>query len=264
MPHRLFITAFRRAAAGFCGVVALLVGLAGCAASDSGSLIIAGIGAPDDACIIQVPPEFFRSGGFLDLSARETYVLTPILRNNLDAEIDQVRLLSSPSFDVSLRGAEVEITDAAGLRFVGLFDDEFGDLPNPFTIPVSGFVEAGGSEQAISFDVIPAPYGRALSGVVREREQLVISVQIFGRTSGGNEVETPVFTFGIETINPAGGGSCPCAGGLANFRPGPSVRCAVGDEESEDACFPGQDSRQVLDPNCAECGGEGQFCFCSC
>jgi len=234
--------------------LSLLTG--GCAEGDGGTIVVAGVPVREDDCTVQGMQMTRRSRGALNLGLRSGYILTPAIANQMDPDIDESRLLTANTFDVSIRGAEVEIQNSAGAPL------GFEEQPNPFTIPASGFVPLA-SVTPISIPVIPEVYGEQLPLFLdTQGSTYVVRLSIFGRTSGGREVETPPFTFVIEVSDTPDPCVAYCAG--LGFTPNAFVQCGSGDAETELACIVGQDDTTILSQDAAECGGDDGDQFCSC
>jgi len=189
----------------------------------------------------------------MDLAFTRQYMAGLLIGNQLVARgsADQLRTETSR---FRAEGAEVEIETTDGSRI------------KSFTVPVSGFADPGrGSEPGwglVHAVLIDAGTGESLvsSFVEGQRNTLVgrvvASVKVFGRTLGGQEVESAEFRFPISI----------CYGCLVSFPADatnpdlPLPNCGNTGSSSSDMCQVGQDEPS----DCRDCqamGGAPGLCL---
>jgi hypothetical protein len=191
-------------------IVAALASV-GCADNDSGMFVRAVLAiSPPDCAVRADPTSMMRLGGVLDVGiAPDSGYTAPLLvGNQLVRRGDRDKLRTETS-RVALEGAEVEVLSATG--------NSLGE----FSVPGTGFVDPGTSDEpgygVMSAMILP-PQMATENGVV------VTKIRVFGRTLGGDEVESAALTFPI-TICTNCLVSAPLVPGDADDLP----------------CFPGQD-----------------------
>lgn len=217
-----------------------VLGLAGCAPGNPG-LIVGGALAPDDMCAYE-EANLRLLQGVLDVrSVRVSYFLTPVLFSqllNLGGTGAPPRADPNP---INVNRAEVELRDVNGAPFL------FGGLPNPFTVPATGFVPSSDGMSAGvgigNVELVPAAYGEALRDI--EEGTIVAVVRFVGVTAGGADVVSNEFHWPIAL----------CAGCLFACE-----RNTEGEAQCRPSCSPGQD-RVTVTPSACD---EGALIFTSC
>jgi hypothetical protein len=205
---------------------ALAVVFAGCA-DNRETLFVRQVNAFDDECVVKPDPgSIFHTGGTLDVAYRGSYVLTPVMENQMVAREnhDSVRVESN---GIQIDGAIVRLYEAG---------DQ--DLPPEETAPVLEFFSYASSyiePEAIGasiFTAIPPEYterryrdlcgfdpGGYNPGSYNPSTDLVlIGATVQGTTNGGIAVESPEFFFPVDL----------CCGCLLTCSP-----------EADDPDFPG-------------------------
>ena len=214
--------------------------LGACAPGNSG-LIITGVVAPNDSCVLDISNPNV-SLGVLDTATtpRVEYTLHPRLANQL-INLGQSGTTGVPMADpnvMNLREAQVELRDVADQPLA------LPGLPNPYTVPASGFIPSSDGttigEGIGTIQIIPPIYGEAMRDLAGSR--IVAVVQAIGVTAGNAEVISPPFHWPIEL----------CSGCL--------FACVMDDEgvaQCMPSCFAGQDDLTISP---AACGGEALGC----
>lgn len=205
----------------FCALAAL----GGCAPGDPG-LIVARVLAPNQTCAYDVANLSISSGVLDVLPAGTRYFAVVVVYNQL-LNLSQSGSSGPPMADpnvMNIQEARIELQDMGGNTI------DFVDLPNPFTVPATGFIpssdgmEAG---QGLGFiEVVPVVYADALASVAID-STIVASIRAVGVTAGGASVVSSEFVWPIRI----------CSGCLFTCEPTedtPGGRCAP-------SCTPGQD-----------------------
>jgi hypothetical protein len=244
--------AIRKAIARLVVAGSVLLVLASCLEDAPALFIVHNMNFDQATCEgISASTQSFRSNGFMDLTIARTYVMFPKVDN-----------LMSPSGASSLGGGGVggafegnRVTLSHAL--VGFTTPAGFDVPMPrnLEIPISGTLEPG-STLLGEIPVINEPLGVQLAASTQlddrgEQVPIEVSVQYFGLTTSGTEVESNVFTFPMNL----------CMGCLLDFpleaadplAEPPNCRGILIDELYEVAdidcgCHPGQD--EALDCRC--------------
>jgi hypothetical protein len=211
-------------------VLAAAWALAGCAPGNPG-LVVGGVIGPNETCILDVGnPRLTR--GALDVAAFEvSYSMTPVLFNQL---INLSTQGAPPRADpnvVNVVRAEVELRDVNGAPFL------LGALPNPFTVPATGFIPSSdGTSAGVGLgdvEVVPPAYGEELRAI--GTGTIVAAVRVLGVTAGGADVESSEFIWPIDI----------CTGCLFAC-----VRDEEGRAQCTPSCRPGQDTVTVTPAAC--------------
>ncbi len=186
------------------------------------SIFIAGVLSPDEQCEITASPSEPRlSRGILDRSFGTPYVANLLIGNQLvpRGSSDQLRA-ETARFRVEGAIVEVQSTDGGTL-------DEFSTTASGVIDPAEGSEPGYGFASVI---LIPPDVGA---------NEVVATVRVFGRTLGGEEIESAEFSFPIEL----------CDKCLIQF-PGdadnpatPEYDCTPSEDDPiSTSCAPGQDS----------------------
>ncbi|EYF03594.1 hypothetical protein [Chondromyces apiculatus] len=199
-PHTLIQRGF--AAAVIAASAALL--MPACADNESSLFIRDCVPAePQDAgCITPEPndAELFLFDGRLDLAFQSAYSCALRVGNQLvqRGTTEQVRTETSR---VSLYAADVRLTDVAG-NSIGYADGS----AVAFSVPLSGFVDPGsGSEAGYGYanvlmidQAAGQAIGRAMATANLTTTDVLAGIIVYGRTLGGQELETPEWFFPIK------------------------------------------------------------------
>jgi hypothetical protein len=194
--------------------------------------------------------EFFTTG-VMDVAFTQTYQAFLLIGNQLTqrGSRDQLRTESSR---FAVRGAEVQLFDASE------------NLLNEFTIPATGFADqSNGTTPGFGIadvTLIPASVGGGLAAP----QTVVAAVKVFGKTLGGETIDSSTLMFPIEI----------CRGCLISFPTDAidpvSGACAPGGgaASSQDAaCLLGQDALVDCRDCCTRVGGDTGselFGLCNC
>ncbi len=211
-------------------VLAAALALAGCAPGDPG-LMVGGAVGPNETCVVD-PANPRLTRGALDVAAaRVSYTLYPAVFSQL---INLSSRGAPPRADpnvVNLSRAEVELRDSNGAPFL------LGALPNPFTVPATGFIPSSdGTAASVGLgaaQIIPPAYGEELRGI--GEATIVASLRMIGVTAGGAELAASEFLWPIDI----------CTGCL--------FACVRNDEEEalcQPSCLPGQDTLSITPSAC--------------
>ena len=190
--------------------------------------------------------------GAIDLAFTRQYTAGLLIGNQL-VERGSTDLLRAESSRFRAEGAEVEIETTGG------------DLLQSFTVPVSGFADPGSGSSPgwgiVSAVLIDSETANGLAssfseGVASDMVGRVVAVvRVYGRTLGGQEVETGDFRFPIDI----------CYGCLVSFPPEatdanlPTPNCENVSESGVDTpCYMGQD--EFIDCRLCKSMGYGTLC----
>ncbi|MBN1772180.1 MAG: hypothetical protein JXB32_13010 [Deltaproteobacteria bacterium] len=184
----------------------------------------------------EIPRESSAAGlvaGLLDLSVSSSYAGYLYVENGLIARADP-GLPRAESNGIFVRGAYLyfEPDPACGA----------GALPD-MEIRFSNFILPQGSA-TIGIYLIPEVLGAglrtALAGCPDQRAQITVTVQVFGVTQAGTEMETQEFDFPI-TLCDGCLVYCPTGVDLDTTTPGCQCNCNSDVEQEDPPCHPGQD-----------------------
>ncbi|MCC6217776.1 MAG: hypothetical protein IT376_23155 [Polyangiaceae bacterium] len=203
-------------------------GAAGGCADNETMLFVVGVQAVEGDCLAK--PDLskpFRGAGVLDLALRNppVYSAALIVGNQLVQRGDEEKLRTESSH-ISLEGAEVTVTDLAGTQL------------DAYTVDVSGYVPATkGNEAGYGVATVPLIPG---GGDITAGATYRAIVRVFGRTLGGQVVESGEFVYPISV----------CFGCLVTFPVdawdqtlSTSYECnSTQPPEDSDACIIGQDT----------------------
>jgi len=181
------------------------------------------------------------TNGVYDIAFKQAYSAALLVGNQLASRGQKARSRTETS-SITLEGAEVNLLSSQG-----------GSLVPAFTSPGAGFVEVGSGQDngygVMSAVIIPAFAAKAAA--TNNGGYVIAEIKVFGKTLGGQDVESGVFKFPITV----------CSGCLVQF-PVDSVdavgNCIVGttNTAATQPCVVGQD-----DPvNCAVCAGNFSVC----
>jgi hypothetical protein len=195
--------------------VALLALLApfalGSCVDDSVSLRITCNVSPEDDCKYTSGGDCYVNGelnvnaGDPNAMAAQSYRAVLRVVNGLKPRNREVPPLSETN-GIQIYQFEVRIKDSAGQTL------SLSGLPNPYTVPASGFIDPT-DEGLVGSDLIPNAYIGALRTLHGTRTQTTINLSVIarGKTSGDVEVESAAWPWyiNIRSVNPnASGGQC--------------------------------------------------------
>lgn len=225
---------------------ALAVVFVGCA-DNRETLFVRQVNAFDEECIVKPDPgAIFHTGGTLDVAYLGSYVLTPVMENQMVAREnrDAVRVESN---GIQIDGAIVRLYET----------DPASDLPPEETEPVleffsyaSSYIEPAAFGASI-FTAIPPEYTRDryadLCGFAPGQyspgdydpstDLVLIGATVQGTTNGGIAVESPEFYFPVDLC-------CGCLLSCSAEADDPDILgpdCASTDELTKNTCVLGQD-----------------------
>jgi hypothetical protein len=193
------------------------------------------------------------SSGTLDVDFRYDYNATYLVGNQLVTEANSQQLVTETS-TVTIKGAEVRITDAAGNQLAnytrlaaGTIYPSVGGVPGYAPISVTEVIDDNtvAANATIKSSVIDAPPRTA-------SVRLVTYVRFFGNTLGGRYVESDEFEFPVDICR-----GCLIAFSPQDIRPAPypAPNClgnaAAGSSTAQQTlpCIVGQD----LSIDCIQC-----------
>ena len=108
---------------------------------------------------------------------------------------------------IQIHQMEVTVKDSAGNK------PNLGNLPNPYTVPATGFIEPS-EDGLVGADLLPNAYVRALSSLFNGSTKMrTVNLSVFarGKTNGDVEVESGTWPWYINLVGPspiAGNGQC--------------------------------------------------------
>ena len=189
--------------------VALLALLApfalGSCVADSVSLRITCNVAPEDDCTYEEGADCYGNGELNvnegdppNVVGAQSYRAVLRVVNGLKPREREVPPLSETN-GIQIYQFEVRIKDSAGETL------SLSGLPNPYTVPASGFIEPD-EEGLVGSDLIPNAYIGALRTLHGGRTQTTINLSVIarGKTSGDVEVESAGWPWfiNIRSVNP--------------------------------------------------------------
>lgn len=202
-----------------------MFGLVGCV-DDGVSVFVAGAIAPeqsDEGCSWDPGSDLSQPGGTLDVSFGGSYFVYPRIVNQLQR---RGRSGVAETNGVQLTAAEVTIRalDGSALSVPG--------LPNPFRIPMSGYIPPAASPDSpgVGFgrvEVLTPDYTLSLEEAGAANVSLLASIRIIGKTLGDIDIESAEWDFPIAL----------CSGCLRVCTTDPTMVTS--------ACNLGQDQRVV-------------------
>jgi hypothetical protein len=180
------------------GMLGLLgMSLPGCADNET-MLFVRAVMVPSDppACDVAADASgAFYTAGVMDVALTDSYWATLLVGSGLVSRGSK-KQLKTESNRIVLKGAEVS-----------LLDDSENDVIDPFTVPGSGFVDLGTSEDpgyGLMGTVLIPPGTQLAPGQI-----YIVDVKVFGETLGGAEITSKALRYPIYT----------CAGCLVSFPP---------------------------------------------
>lgn len=211
--------------------------LSGCADNES-VLFIAGVMKPEapDCEFTPQAGSTMLMRGTVDSALTESYQAALLVGNQITRQGSRDQLRTETS-RVSIVGAEVHVLDEA--------DNDLGE----FTVPAQGQIVPGSGQEA-GYGVVYAELLRPVSDFTGQ--VVIVNVQVYGETLGGEEVESNWYRFPIRVVS----------GMLIEFPAGVGLggACDHVETSKKSSCFIGQDGltpcTQCLDrPECQTLGG---------
>lgn len=179
----------------------------GSCVQDSVSLRITCSVAPDTDCTYSEGGLCWVKGTLnVHQSAAAPYTAVVRVTNGLKPRERDVPPLAETN-GIQIYQFEIEIRDSAGNK------PNLGSLPNPYTVPASGFIEPG-EDGLVGGDLLPAAYVAKLAPLHAAATPLnTVSLSVFARgtTSGDVPVESGTWPWYISLIDvdlSAGNGKC--------------------------------------------------------
>jgi hypothetical protein len=200
-----------------CALVALgsfaVVCAMGCVDAEA-TFLVRNVAAFDDSCACDPTGDEFLSGGSFETSLGGDYAACLVVINGLDQLEDRNKPRAETNYveiyavDVSLEGFEAT-----------------PDCPASFTFPSKGFVEPESVGPVIAL-AVPNCVTRQLQGSLERgtTTTLIANFVVHGHTSGGDEIETPEYSFPISV-----GRAAYCTG--EEVEPGAAVPCRAGSDK---------------------------------
>lgn len=230
-----------------------VVSFGGCAPEGPSAYVDANI-EPDTEClfapgstdsVVQLASGLYdiavNAGGNNERYCENPYVMALRLNSQLRANMDMELGRAEPNV-LQVNEAVITLRDRQGARLVIGSGD---GLPNPFRVNTNAAVRPTDNEDpalAVVFvEAIPVPYADFLNDFVDD--QILVEVQLVGRTLGDVEFDLAPFTYPVRICR----GCRTRCGGQAD----PVNELLL--EELSDSCQDdrGFDNRLCFDPNCA-------------
>lgn len=180
--------------------------LAACA-DDAPAIFVKYNGLPDDNCVPDPGGNSYKTSGSLDLLIGTSYVMYPVLQNNL-VPSESVSF-ARPAGGGGLNGAESEMNTITLTKAEVTLDlpSTLSGVAKNRTIPLSGSAKPG-DEFALDLTVIPSNVGSnlQLNPAFASGDAIEIGVQVkfFGVTISGNEVQSNTFSYPISLCRGCG------------------------------------------------------------
>jgi len=245
------------------GSVALAAGVSapGCV-DNTETLFIAGVqlAQPPQCLYKSDPTQPFLLLGTLDVLLRHGYQAGLLVGNQFTAR-GAKQNLRAESTRITLRGAEVTLTDSTGAQLSCASNANCGS----FTVYGTGFVDVSRSEDPgwgiFYAELIPQGVGQSIQANMGQKVKsttVIASVKVFGESLGGEELTSSTLTFPIQV----------CQGCLINFpldalTPDPTDPTAPAICVTSTSSTPGQIPCQVGQDDlvdCRLCAGQNTAC----
>ena len=181
------------------------VGLLGACAQDNPTAIVAGVLAPEEDCSYSSSSEVFLLDGAYDISPGTDDVCQKPYQAGLQVNSfliargspqgppprAETAILQMNTAEVSLKAVDGSLIAIGG-----------GKLPNPFSVTTHAtiFPAADNSpgRAVASVELIPAAYAQHLAKFASPQQTITADITLFGRTTGGIDIETADFQFPIS------------------------------------------------------------------
>lgn len=185
------------------GLAALAAGtVPGCVDNNETLFIVGVLALQAPACIFKPDPtQPFLIEGTLDIALRHSY-LAGILVGNQYTPRGQKQNLKAESTRITLRGAEVTLTDSLGTQITCAGNAGCGS----FTVYGTGFVDTSKSEDPawgiFAAELIPFSVGTSIQGNMAKEgittKTVFASVKVFGESLGGQDVTSSTLSYPIR------------------------------------------------------------------
>jgi hypothetical protein len=200
----------------------------GSCAADSVSLRVTCNVVPEGDCTYTTGGLCYLQGTLNLAAGTGSYSSVLKVTNGLKSRESDIPPQSEPN-GMQITELEIHITDSAGR------EPSFpGGLPNPFTVPATGYAEPG-DDALVGAELLPAAYIAqiaALQHTSRALGSLRLAIIVRGKTSGGVEVESDEWRWNIRlverSIDPADQGCTPFEDAV----------CGLGQDAFAFACDP--------------------------
>lgn len=205
--------------------LACVLSVAGCV-DDNISVFVAGNIAPeitDGVCLYSDKPEAFLPEGAFNIDAGGAYSVNLLVLNQLR---NRATSIASDPNGVNIQRAEIELQDEGGTPLP--------ISPNPYSVPVTGFVESGNGVEAgqapVRVRVLPVSVAQQLQDMGAQNSRIIAQVRLLGETNGTIDIETGQWQWPVQLC----GGNC-------------LFVCAGPEEETSMlACEPGSDGASLI------------------
>jgi hypothetical protein len=232
--------------AGGYATAALAIFTSSCSDNNS-SLFITGVMAltPPDCVATPDLTATLLGQGVLDLAFTKSYSAALLVGNQLTSRGSKQTLRTETS-RISLRGAEINLTDSKG-----------NTLAN-FSVNGTGFVDVSRGEDAalgiFGAELIPASVGEKLTPVpAGGSNQVIALVRVFGQTLGNQDISSSELSFPITYCN-----GCLIDYPLTAISPTDKTCVGGVNDLPIPGCRPGQDD--LID--CRSCATTNTTCLC--
>jgi hypothetical protein len=225
-----------------------IVAMPGCKHDDStlfvqDVLLAAPVTAGAECMFTSDPTQPFISSGILDVALRDDYEPTYLIGNQSVPEVNSQQLQTETNI-IQVEGAIVRITDSSGKQL-----NTFTTLAAATVYPSSGSVPG---YAPISVTVVDSATSGALNVPVGAVTPIVTYVTFFGKTTGGNSIQSGEFEFPVNVCNTCLIGFSATADNPLSSLPQPNCLLAGASSSSTalpSPCVPGQD----FTVDCSEC-----------
>ena len=177
------------------GALVALAGFAGCVDDGVSLHVICPIFAEieDEACVFDPAGEACVGEGVLNLAIANSYKQSFRVESGLKPRERDVPPLGETN-GIQVRSAKVDIRLPSGERI-----PSGHDAPNPFRVVASGYIppdEVG----AVSLNLITPNHALVLKEVAKTYSQIVLAVQIEGRTSGDQKITAGEYIWPVRLL----------------------------------------------------------------
>ncbi len=152
----------------------------------------------DSVCTFDPAGEGCVAEGVMNIAVTDHYSMELRVESGLKAHTSDVPVRGETN-GLQIRSAEVEIRYTSGDRIGFIPPDahpEWGSLPNPFTVPASGYLAPLGRD-AVALTVIDQDYGKwlkqtkddGMGNIAPLEPEIMVSIKMKGVTNGNVAVE---------------------------------------------------------------------------
>ena len=247
--------------AGGAVIASALAFTSGCVDNNATLFIEGVIATTPPNCVVQPDPSgVFLGSGTLDVAFRSSYTAAVLVGNQYTPRGNKENLRAETT-RVSLTGAEVSLADSTGAA-LACGGGDCSNFASKFSVYGSGFVNsAKGADPgfgAFIAEIVPAGVGASFVGQlsgVSDKRTIYASIRVFGRTTGGQDIQSGELTFPIDICK-----GCLVEYPLAALTTVDTAGRQTCDANSQDVpvsgCLPGQDD--VID--CRACASTKAIC----